>query len=112
LKPIRLSKIWSVARSDGPSETSDGSINVGSASVPNTIVVLAVRPPWAVATSAEVASATATTTPILNALDLTLHSFSVGRPEVLRGGGEKRRATLGPPFFSEIGTNFFGYAAT
>ena len=44
LKPTRLLKIWSVTRSDGPSETSDGSSRAGSVSVPKTIVVLAEAP--------------------------------------------------------------------
>jgi hypothetical protein len=45
-------------------------MSAGSASVPKTIVVVAFCPPLADATSALVASATAMTTPSLNALDL------------------------------------------
>jgi hypothetical protein len=46
-------------------------MSAGSASVPKTIVVVAFCPPLADATSPVVTSATAMTTPSLNALDLT-----------------------------------------
>src|SRR5262249_15438082 len=85
LKPTRLLNIWSVARSDGPSETSAGSSSAGSDSVPKTNVVVARLDACAPPASALTTSATPSATRIFFFPALTQELLSLDSGEYAEG---------------------------